>query len=150
MNELKLVAAFRNTDRARELAADTSGDLLVTDRTPTDHLPFAALVITVTDDLATILGAADTGVWLVCERTIKNQPLGHLADTGLPGCIGIFTLVARPDITPATADAWWRDRHAPLALEIHEAMTHYYQLIVLHTFAGPAWNGFALCCFHSE
>ena len=29
-------------------------------------------------------------------------------------------------------------------------MTHYYQLSVLQRFKGPAWNGFALCCFSSE
>ena len=29
-------------------------------------------------------------------------------------------------------------------------MTHYYQLSIVHRFAGPQWNGFALCCFKTE
>ncbi len=47
------------------------------------------------------------------------------------------------------ADAHWRDRHAPLALEHHAFMTHYTQLSVVHHIAGRELDGFALCGFAS-
>ena len=45
------------------------------------------------------------------------------------------------------ADQHWRDNHAPLALKVHIAMSHYNQLSIVHRFTGPEWDGFALCGF---
>ena len=54
-----------------------------------------------------------------------------------------------PNLTHEESDAHWRDKHAPLALEIHEAMSHYMQLSVLHCFKGTELDGIALCGFDS-
>ena len=59
-------------------------------------------------------------------------------------------MVASPQIGPKAADKHWLEHHGPLALEVHSAMTHYYQLTVMHRFTGADWNGLALCCFESE
>lgn len=64
--------------------------------------------------------------------------------------MGIFPIVANPKIGAAEADRPWRDIHAPLALEVHDAMNLYHQLSVAHRFLGPAWNELALCRFASE
>ena len=52
-----------------------------------------------------------------------------------------------PELTHLEADRHWRDRHAPLALRHHVAMTRYTQLSVVHRIHGPTWDGFALCGF---
>jgi uncharacterized protein (TIGR02118 family) len=67
----------------------------------------------------------------------------------LPGFIGLFPLVAHPDLGHTNADQYWRDQHAPLALQVHEAMSHYRQLSIVHRFHGPALDGVALCGFDS-
>ena len=58
-------------------------------------------------------------------------------------------MVHHPDLSHRMADAHWRDRHAPLALEHHPAMSYYTQLSVVHRIHGPEWDGFALCAFAS-
>lgn len=150
MSVMKMVAAFSVKQAADAFARKNGGHLLLTISEDTGHLPFAALYLGATDDLAAMQDAADVGVYLVCERTIKNKPLSDLPDDQLPGSVGIFTLVANASMEPLESDRHWRDRHAPLALEVHTAMTHYYQLSVMHRFAGPDWHGFALCCFATE
>ena len=48
---------------------------------------------------------------------------------------------------PEAADEHWREQHAPIALEVHKAMTHYYQLTVVHKFFGePERLRFMLFC----
>lgn len=150
MSELKLVAAFSNRTAAEAFAGEKSGHILACAKDETSHLPFAALFVGATDELDAMRASADVGVFLVCERAIKNKPLDALTDNELPASIGIFTMVASPNMSALESDQHWRDHHAPLALEIHTAMTHYYQLSVIHRFDGPDWNGFALCCFASE
>ena len=149
-NRMVLVAAFRNREVAQRIAAEMRGLVLVASRQDTAHLPFDSLVVGSTDDLASFAGAADIGAWLACERAVKSASLDRLASVELPKAIGIFTMVAAPQMEPADSDRHWRDVHAPLALEIHAAMTHYYQLSLQHRFHGPEWHGFALCCFESE
>ena len=160
MNTMWLVGAFSDKDKACKKACEkackkasgTAGDtrVLVATGAKTEHLPFAALVISTTDDLEALKNAADVGTYLVTERTIRNRPIRELSTDNEPGVLGIFTMVANPDMGAKASDQHWRDNHAPLALEIHEAMTHYYQLSVQHVFSGPDWNGFALCCFATE
>jgi len=147
---MKIAAAFSDKTTARDNCAALGGHLLVSAAEATSHLPFAALLVSATDDLASLQAAADVGCYLVCERTIKNRPLHELETEMLPGAVGVFTMVASPSIGAGASDAHWRDRHAPLALEVHTLMTHYYQLSVQQRFLGPDWNGFALCCFASE
>ena len=150
MTALKLIAACSSIDAAQQIAEQTHGICMPSTKADTDHLPFAALAIAVTDTLDQVTAAADVGAYLVCERTIKNQSLDELDDSNLPLSVGIFTMVAHPKLGAGPSDAYWRDNHAPLALKVHVAMTHYYQMSVRHRFHGPDWNGFACCCFSSE
>ena len=150
MDSLILAGAFSSREKAAEVASRTQGINLSATAGETGHLPFASLVLSVTDDLSLFVRDADVGSYLICARTIKNTPLLKLKKETQPGSIGIFTMVANADLGALESDQHWRDRHAPLALEVHTAMTHYYQLSVLHQFNGPLWNGFALCCFNNE
>ena len=76
--------------------------------------------------------------------------MSNLSQEMLPISVGISPMVANPEIGPEAADKHWREQHAPIALEVHNAMTHYYQLSVMHRFSDEDWNGLALCCFASE
>lgn len=144
-----LVGLFSDRAVAKTNQDNLGGVLLTASSEATDHLPFASLLMTKTDD-PTALHEADVGAYLVCPRTIKHRELSQLEPPDYPGSIGIFTMIANPDLGAIEADRYWKDNHAPLALDIHEAMTHYYQLSVVHSFRGPTYHGFALCCFASE
>lgn len=145
-NALKLVTAWRDREPARQIAAQNHGICLEAASAETSHLPFAALAIVITDELDELLEGDPLGAWLVCQRTFKGAPLEEFREQQFPGAVGIYPMIARSDISPAEADRHWRDRHAPLALDVHKVMTHYYQLAVLHVFKGAEWNGIALCC----
>lgn len=149
-NRMMLAFAFTDIARARQLAQDINGALLEDVRAadgPVEGLPFQALVCGATDQAEAFGDVADVGAYLVCERTVKVRPKVQSGEQ--PGVVGVFTMVARSSLGHAQADAHWRDVHAPLALSAHVAMTNYRQLSVVHTFHGPAWDGFALCGFDS-
>ena len=150
MSVLKIAAVFSDKAIAAE-AADT-GQCLMFEAAVNDtlHLPFAALVLGASPNLMEFQESADIGLYLVSERALKNQPLSTLNPEQLPGSVGVFPMVASPQIGPKAADKHWHEQHAPLALEVHTAMTHYYQLTVVHKFTGAHWNGLALCCFANE
>ena len=150
MNTLKLAIACKNRDSARAYAAEIGAVLFTSNSSSTDHLPFAAMIVGTTDNLESAKAVGDAGLYLVCERTIKNQPPHTLAKPDLPGIVGLFPMVAHPVAGASASDAHWRDNHAPLALEVHTRMTHYYQYAILHTFNGPALNGIAACCCATE
>ena len=141
---LELLTAFNDKAKARSVADAIDGTLLCDERSETGHLPFSALVIGTTDDLQSLVDAADVGAYLVCRRVIKPRS-GSVAGEA----VGIFPLVAHPQKGHTLADQHWRDKHAPLALEVHQAMSHYVQLSILHQFHGPDWDGIALCGFDS-
>ncbi len=146
LTNMELAAAFSDRTKANLVAMETQGTLLSDEREDTSHLPFAALVTCTTDDLPYLLDAADVGVYLVCRRLVKRKADREIPGR-LPGVIGLFTLVAHPEMGHLKADQHWRDNHAPLALRVHTAMSHYNQLSIVHRFAGPEWDGFALCGF---
>ena len=64
--------------------------------------------------------------------------------------IGAFGMVCHPDLDHTAADTHWRDRHGPLALVSHSAMSDYTQLSVLATLSGTPLDGMALCAFASH
>ena len=150
MNTLWLTGAFSDKEHAITCASTYNAILLTSINSQTSHLPFAALVLATTDAISEFQAVADVGCYLVTERTIKHRPIRDLTQDTQPGVLGVFTMVANPALGAAASDMHWRDNHAQLALETHEAMTHYYQLSVQHCFHGPEWNGFALCCFATE
>ena len=137
---LEVAAASTDIEGSRALARSLDGTLYVDAREDHRQLPFRALITVTTDDLAPVAALADVGLYVICRRLIK---------AGTPTVIGLFPLVHHPDLTHAQADAHWRDRHAPLALEHHAFMTHYTQLSVVHHIAGRELDGFALCGFAS-
>lgn len=137
---MEVAACSNDIDAARAAAGALGGTLYCDARERYDHLPFRALVTATTDDLSALESASERGLYLVCRRVVKP---------GAPEVVGLFPMIAHPDLTHAQADAHWRDVHAPLAYEHHSAMTHYSQLSVVHCLAGPHVDGFALCGFQS-
>ncbi len=140
--------AFSHKRIARQAAEAFGGCLFEDVKDRPQHEPFAALLCTNHPDLTAPLSVADVGAYRVDRRVMKARdtlnPVGQQ-----PGAIGIFTLVANSKLGHDAADQHWRDRHTPLALSIHLAMTHYTQLSVQHRYKGPVWDGFALCGFES-
>jgi hypothetical protein len=149
MSVLKLAAVFANR---RDAQAKTSEERLTFNATadPTDHLPFASLVLSAAPDLVSLNEQSCVGLYLISERAMLNRPLDELSQDDLPASVGIFPMIAKPSLDALSADNHWREIHGPLALQVHSAMTHYYQLQIVHRFFGPAWHGLALCCFDSE
>jgi len=138
---LKFAVASNDIERAQSLAADLQGVCYTDARESWQHLPFRALCVGLTDDFSAVQEAADVGLYLVCERVIKP---------GQGEVFGLFPMVHNAQLTHVQADAHWRDKHGPLALEHHIHMTHYLQLAAVHRFNGPDFDGFALCGFANE
>ena len=150
MATLKLAAVFAQKQNPHTQIDGGDSLLFTSTAEQTDHLPFASLLLGTSSNFMRFNEDSSIGLYLVSERSPLNKPLSELSTLELPACVGIFPMVANPKIGAAAADRHWRDIHAPLALEVHDAMTHYNQLSVAHRFFGPAWNGLALCCFASE
>ena len=145
---LEFCFAFSDKETATA-AAETYGGTLLSDVKDRDvPNPFAALLCTMNPDSIPLLTAAEVGAYLVDRRVIKHRAALNAVGSQ-PGAVGVFALVAKSELGHQAADRHWRDRHAPLALSIHLAMSNYAQLSVLHRFKGPVWDGFALCGFES-
>ena len=145
-SQLELCATFTDSETARSIAEELKGRLYTDERPSNAKRPFAAMVCVQTDNLSALMQAADVAVYLVARRQVKEHtdPVVRCA-----GAIGVFGMVKHPNLTHEESDAHWRDKHAPLALEIHTAMSHYVQLSVLHCFKGTELDGIALCGFDS-
>jgi hypothetical protein len=145
---IELCFAFSDKRVARQAAEGYGGCLYEDVKDRLHYQPFAALLCTTHSDLTALLSVADVGAYRVDRRVMRVRDT--LNPTGpQPGAIGVFTLVANSKLGHDAADEHWRDKHTPLALSIHKAMSNYAQLSVLHRFKGPAWDGFALCGFES-
>lgn len=138
---LTFAAATTDLVAAREFAAGVGGTLLADEREPYQHLPFRGLLIAVSDDLEPLEALADVSLSVVCARLVK---------AGDYTVAGVFPMIRRADLTHRQADDHWRDRHAPLALHHHAAMTHYTQLSVVRHLSGTEYDGYAICAFASE
>ena len=150
MSTLKIAAVFADKAEAEKVAKLSQSLMFEASADKTEHLPFAALVLGTSAALMDLKQRTDVGLYLVNERAVLNQPLSVLNQDMLPASVGIFPMVANAEIGAEAADKHWREQHAPIALEVHTAMTHYYQLAVMHRFSGANWNGLALCCFANE
>ncbi len=137
---LELAAASNNPDAMRDAARTLGGAVYCDDREAWDHLPFRSLMTVVTDDFPAVERIGDVGVYVVCRRLIK---------AGSFRAAGLFPLVRKPELSHEEADAYWRDVHAPLALDHHGFMSHYSQLSVVLNISGRAFDGFAVCGFES-
>ena len=150
MSTLKIAATFADKAEAEKVANLSQSLMFEASAEKTEHLPFATLVLGTSAALMDLKQRTDVGLYLVNERAVLNQPLSVLNQDMLPASVGIFPMVANAEIGAEAADRHWREQHAPIALEVHTAMTHYYQLAVMHRFSGADWNGLALCCFANE
>ena len=150
MSTLKIAAVFADKAEAEKVAKLGQSLMFGASADTTEHLPFAALVLGTSASLMDLKQQKDVGLYLVNERAVLNQPLSVLNQDMLPASVGIFPMVANAKIGAKASDRHWREQHAPIALEVHTAMTHYYQLAVMHRFSGADWNGLALCCFANE
>jgi uncharacterized protein (TIGR02118 family) len=139
-SERMLVATSNNIVACRSLAEDAQGTVYFDDRERWQHLPFRALLLADEAHRERLAAVADCGLYLVESRQLK---------VGQPSVVGLFPMVAHPQISPAEADRHWRDVHGPLALHHHAQMTSYIQLAVVEQISGPEFNGFALCGFAS-
>jgi uncharacterized protein (TIGR02118 family) len=159
---LELAVASNDVASARTLARSLRGTAFIDDRADAGDLPFRALVTAVTDEAEAPLRAADVGAWVVCRRVMKPRAANAAAaSTGtaggvatppiaaLRGVIALYPMVRHPSLDHGSADRYWRDSHAPLALRHHVGMSHYTQLSIVHRLHGPEWDGFALCGFDS-
>ncbi|MFT6438067.1 MAG: hypothetical protein ACJAVI_006153 [Candidatus Azotimanducaceae bacterium] len=144
--QLELCATYRDQDTAQAVAKKFGGRLYIDERAKNPKQPFTAMVCVQTDDIAALIEGADVGVYLVARRQVKEHtdPKVRMA-----GSIGAFSMIKHPSLSHTESDSHWRDNHAPLALEIHTAMSHYTQLSILHCFKGPELDGIALCGFDS-
>ena len=150
MSTLKIAAVFTDKAEAEKMANLSQSLMFEASAETTEHLPFSALVLGTSATLMDLKQRTDVGLYLVNERAVLNQPLSVLNQDMLPASVGIFPMVANAKIGAEASDRHWREQHAPIALEVHTAMTHYYQLAVMHRFSGADWNGLALCCFANE
>jgi len=135
-----LVATSTDIEVCRRVAEEVAGDLYYDDRERGQHLPFKALLLSQIGHLERLSDVADCGLYRVEFRELKAGPVE---------VVGLFPMIAHPDLSSSEADRHWRDVHGPLALHHHAAMTRYVQLAVVEQISGPAINGFALCCFAS-
>ena len=149
MATLKIAAVFADKEEAGKLAKSSQCLVFEACAETTAHLPFGALVLGDSESLMDLKQRTDVGLYLVNERAILNQPLSTLSRDTLPVIAGIFPMVANQILTPKQRTPIGAS-NAPIALDVHTAMTHYYQLSVLHRFSGEDWNGLALCCFANE
>jgi len=145
-SQLEFCATYNNSEMAQSVASKLHGRLYADERGGNPKQPFVAMACVQTDDLPSLLADADVGVYLVARRVIKAHTDPKIRAAG---SIGAFSMIKHPDLSHTESDAHWRDKHAPLALEIHTAMSHYTQLSILHCFKGPELDGIALCGFDS-
>ena len=164
------LVAIGNDIAAAETAAQATGGVLYVARdgaargnTAPDGaskpLPFRTLVRAATDSIATLLPAAQLGLYVVFSRTIRTRPVAVQPGEVSPGVTAVFALVHHPELTHTQADTHWRETHAPLALKHHPGMWDYTQLSVVSPVLGWAdaqapvgehYDGFALVSFASE
>ena len=108
---------------------------------------FTSLIVT--EDRHALADMADVGLYAVTVRRMRHQRRFWPPDTVTPGITAAYVVVRRPDLDHGTADAHWRDVHAPLALRHHPGMWHYHQISVEDVLAGASFDGVALCAFPS-
>ena len=139
----QMFCAIAGTDRraVQDLVGHHRGRLFVDERDDPSRLPFAALGVVTTDNLAPLEAVADVGLYLICARVVKS---------GSAAVYGLFPMLHHPNSSHTESDAHWRDVHAPLALKHHAYMSQYSQLSVVTTLSGTPFDGFALCGFDSR
>lgn len=85
----------------------------------------------------------------VAVRRLLERPGTPRPAERSPGLVFAATTVRASALDPAAFDAYWRDRHAPLALAHHAGMCSYEQLSVQRTLTAgaPPIDGVALLHF---
>jgi len=85
-------------------------------------------------------------------RELLPRPSPARAGQRSPGLLYVATTVRAPELSPAEFDAYWRDRHAPIALRHHVGMSSYEQLSLQGALTARATplDGLALLHFPSH
>jgi len=85
-------------------------------------------------------------------RELLARPSPLRAGQRSPGLVFVAAAVRAPHLAPAEFDAYWRDRHAPLALRHHAGLCGYEQLVVSGalTARSTPLDGLALLHFPSR
>lgn len=102
------------------------------------------------DDLGAALAAVGTrGVWEAEFRRVADCRRSWADGERSPGAAMVFAIWRRPDLSHAEFDAYWRDVHAPLALQHHVGMWDYTQCSFRRALVEGAadWDGLAICQF---
>lgn len=146
-SQLELVALGSEPDQALTVAGTTGAIAYVAHESAHPKAPFRSLLRAVVSDLDQLAPAADIAVHLAYSRQVKAHDVTWPPGQVTPGVVAAFGLKHHPDNTHEQTDQHWRDIHAPLALEHHQAMWDYVQLSIVATLAGPPLDGIALCAF---
>ena len=125
MSTLKIAAVFADKREAERVANLSQSLMFQASAKTTEHLPFATLVLGTSPVLVDLKQQNGVSLYLVNERAVLNEPLSALNQHSLPASVGIFPMVANAEIGAEAADRHWRAQHAPIALEVHTAITHY-------------------------
>ncbi len=151
---LEFLALGSDPVAAKAVAQDLGGVAYLADAAVeaggTQARPFASIVRVATADPSALGAAADIGSYLVYSRAMRRHPPQWSGPHPTPGLVAAFGMVRKQTLTHAQADTHWRDVHGPLALRIHIGMWDYTQCSVVHRFAGPDFDGVALCGFGSQ
>lgn len=146
---IELVGWGTDPEQMVELANTLDGRAYRAHESEGDHAPYTAMLRVSTDDIEAVRAVSNVALYACFDRVIKplaSEPASSVTDRS----IATFGLVRKPNLTHRECDDYWRDVHAPLALEMHAAMCDYTQLSVLHTFHGQPLDGIAMCAFASR
>jgi hypothetical protein len=100
---------------------------------------------------AALAWLAGAQVWRGRSRTLLERAPSAAPGACTPGIVLVATTVRAPALSHADFDAWWRDRHGPLALRHHAGLCGYEQIVFERPVRaeGPALDGLALLHFAS-
>lgn len=98
-----------------------------------------------------VVPAGTHGVWETEFRRVKSYERTWPDGAESPGLGAVFGVWRNPRLSYDEFDAYWRDQHAPLALEHHVGMWDYTQCSFRRALVGHAtdYDGVAICQFPS-
>ncbi len=104
------------------------------------------------DELATAVAPVGTrGVWEAEFRRVVDYERDWPDGEPSPGVGMVFGIWRLPELSYEQYDAYWRDKHAPLAIEHHVGMWDYTQCSFRRPLVDDAtdYDGVAICQFPS-
>jgi uncharacterized protein (TIGR02118 family) len=111
-------------DAVTEITMDAAADLFDPGRAFVNE----AAAKEVLADHASFLGTMHA--YRVAERVVKDYDRTWADGERSPGVKYVSLMQRAPGLSPEEFDAYWRDRHTPIALEHHGGMWKYVQNVV--------------------